>query len=108
MLSLTLREQRNAVELATKIDDTTNDLLKRNAELLHRNSVETARANQRLVIDVETLKQVQETLIKTVEEVIRIQRDGVEKRQNAEKEIQGMRVDMQKRLVRSDERKVLH
>ncbi|MDG1581052.1 toxic anion resistance protein [Pseudomonas sp. GOM6] len=108
MLSLTLREQRNAVELATKIDDTTNDLLKRNAELLHRNSVETARANQRLVIDVETLKQVQETLIKTVEEVIRIQRDGVEKRQNAEKEIQGMRVDMQKRLARSDERKELH
>src|SRR5690606_39451352 len=47
MLAITLNEQQNAVQLATHIDDTTNDLLKRNADLLHRNSVETARANQR-------------------------------------------------------------
>ncbi len=57
MLSLTLNEQKNAVQLATHIDNTTNDLLQRNAELLHRTSVETAKANQRLVIDVETLKE---------------------------------------------------
>lgn len=111
MLAITLNEQQNAVQLATHIDDTTNDLLKRNADLLHRNSVETARANQRLVIDVETLQQVQTTLIKTVEDVIRIQKEGSAKRMAAEKEIQGMRVDLQKRLGRtdaSDEMKVLH
>nr|EKX3429502.1 toxic anion resistance protein [Pseudomonas aeruginosa] len=100
MLALTLNEQRNAVQLANQIDDTTNDLLKRNAELLHRNSVETAKANQRLVIDVDTLKVVQDTLIKTVEEVIKLQRDGAENRLKAEREIQGMRVDLQKRLSR--------
>lgn len=108
MLALTLNEQRNAVELSTRIDDTTNDLLKRNAELLHRNSVETAKANQRLVIDVETLKKVQSTLIQTVEEVIKIQRDGVNQRKAAEKEILGMRIDLQRRLGRSDEIKEIH
>ena len=108
MLALTLNEQRNAVQLATKIDDTTNDLLKRNAELLHRNSVETAKANQRLVIDVDTLQKVQATLIQTVEDVIKIQREGVAQRKAAEKEIQGMRLDLQKRLGRVEEVKELH
>lgn len=102
MLALSLNEQRNAVRLATAIDDTTNDLLKRNAELLHQNSIETARANQRLVIDVETLKVVQDTLIKTVEEVIQLQRTGAENRQKAEREIQGMRLNLQHRLTRTD------
>ncbi len=77
MLKLTLNEQRNAVELADTIDNTTNDLLKRNAALLHRNSVETAKANQRLVIDVDTLREVQTTLIKSVEDVIRIHHDRI-------------------------------
>src|SRR5690606_33697160 len=108
MLALSLNEQQNAVQLANKIDDTTNDLLKRNADLLHRNSVQTAKANQRLVIDVETLQQVQDMLVKTVEEVIKIQRDGSAQRKQAEKEIQGMRVDLQQRLGRTDNTKVLH
>lgn len=108
MLALTLNEQKNAVQLATQIDDTTNDLLKRNADLLHRNSVATAKANQRLVIDVDTLQMVQSTLIKTVEDVIRIQREGANQRKAAEKEIQGMRIDLHKRLSRTDDTKVLH
>lgn len=108
MLSLTLNEQRNAVQLASQIDDATNDLLKRNAELLHRNSVETAKANQRLVIDVETLKAVQNTLIATVQDVIKIQQEGISQRRAAEKEIQGMRLDLQKRLSRVEDKKELH
>lgn len=99
MLALALNEQRNSVELATAIDETTNDLLKRNAELLHRNSVETARANQRLVIDVDTLRQVQVSLIKTVEDVIRIQQEGVQQRKVAEKQIQAMRSDLRAKLT---------
>lgn len=100
MLALTLNEQRNSVQLANTIDDHTNDLLRRNAELLHRNSVETAKANQRLVIDVETLKAVQDSLIQTVQDVIKIQKEGVQQRRAAEKEIQGMRVDLQRKLTR--------
>lgn len=101
MLSLTLNEQQNAVQLATHIDNTTNDLLRRNADLLHRNSVATAKANQRLVIDVETLKDVQNTLIKTVEDVLKIQQNGVDQRKNAERQIEAMRSDLRSRLTRS-------
>lgn len=100
MLALGLNEQRNAVELANTIDDTTNELLRRNAELLHRNSVATAKANQRLVIDMDTLKQVQTTLIRTVEEVIKIQQDGVQQRRAAERQIEAMRSQLQAKLTR--------
>ena len=71
------------MQLAKAIDDTTNDLLRRNAELLHQNSVDTAKANQRSVIDVETLEHVQNTLIKTVNDVIQIQKEGMQKRAEA-------------------------
>ena len=66
--------------LANDIDNANNELLRSNAKLLHRNAVETMRANQRLVIDVSTLKEVQDTLIQTVGDVIKIQREG---RQNS-------------------------
>ena len=82
-LAISLQEQKNSVQLVKAIDDTTNDLLRRNAELLHQNSVDTAKANQRSVIDVETLEHVQNTLIKTVNDVIQIQKEGMQKRAEA-------------------------
>ena len=82
-LAISLNEQRNSVQLANTIDDATNDLLKRNADLLHQNSVDTAKANQRSVIDIETLEHVQNTLIKTVNDVIQIQKEGMQKRAEA-------------------------
>jgi uncharacterized protein YaaN involved in tellurite resistance len=82
-LAISLHEQKNSVQLANTIDDATNDLLKRNADLLHQNSVDTARANQRSVIDIETLEHVQNTLINTVNDVIQIQKEGVQKRSEA-------------------------
>ena len=82
-LAISLNEQKNSVQLANTIDDATNDLLKRNADLLHQNSVDTAKANQRSVIDIETLEHVQNTLIKTVNDVIQIQKEGMQKRVEA-------------------------
>ncbi|MDN5642535.1 MAG: toxic anion resistance protein [Acinetobacter sp.] len=82
-LAISLNEQTNSVQLANTIDDATNDLLKRNADLLHQNSVDTAKANQRSVIDIETLEHVQNTLIKTVNDVIQIQKEGMQKRAEA-------------------------
>ena len=82
-LAISLNEQKNSVQLANTIDDATNDLLKRNADLLHQNSVDTAKANQRSVIDIETLEHVQNTLIKTVNDVIQIQKEGMQKREEA-------------------------
>ena len=82
-LALSLEEQKNSVELANVIDNATNDILKRNSTLLHQNSVATAKANQRSIIDVSTLEFVQTNLIKTVNDVIKIQQDGVRERDAA-------------------------
>lgn len=89
-LAISLAEQRSSVQLAQTIDDATNELLRRNADLLHQNSVDTARANQRSVIDVETLEHVQDTLIKTVTDVINIQKEGQQKRQEAAVRLQAL------------------
>ncbi|WP_168398770.1 toxic anion resistance protein [Acinetobacter indicus] len=82
-LAISLNEQKNSVQLANSIDDATNELLRRNADLLHHNSVDTAKANQRSVIDIETLEHVQNTLIKTVNDVIQVQKEGMQKRAEA-------------------------
>lgn len=110
MISLALNEQRNSVELANNIDNTTNELLRKNAQLLYQNSVESAKANQRLVIDIETLKSCQNMLLTTVAEVIVIRNEGVASRKRAEREIQDMRMDLQKRLSGATDapQKVLH
>lgn len=108
MMSLALNEQRNAVELARNIDDTTNDLLKANAKLLYQNSVDTARANQRSVIDVDTLEEIQATLIKTLEDTAQVHREGVQLRKNAEKRILSMRGNLDRRLIQSIQQEALH
>ena len=100
MLALSLNEQSQAVELARNIDDATNDFLRRNAELLKQNSVETAKANQRAVIDIETLEHVQQTLIQTVEEVLAIQRDGQAHRRDAEQRIGALQGELQAAMSR--------
>ncbi|WP_242112919.1 toxic anion resistance protein [Luteimonas aquatica] len=98
-IQLSLHEQKNAVELATAIDDATNEMMRSNADLLHQNSVDTAKANQRGVIDVETLQYVHDQLIRTVEDVRAIHREGIEKRRQAEHQLAQMREDVQKRLA---------
>lgn len=108
MLSLALNEQRNGVELAQSIDDTTNSLLRGNAKLLYQNSVDTARANQRGVIDVSTLEEVQDTLIKTLEDVSKIHREGVHVRKEAEKKVLGMRGNLERRLNQNNKQEALH
>lgn len=100
-LAISLHEQKNSVQLANSIDDATNDLLKRNADLLHQNSVDTAKANQRSVIDVETLEHVQNTLIKTVNDVIQIQKEGMQKREEASTRIRALQSNLQQLVISS-------
>ncbi|WP_434277801.1 toxic anion resistance protein [Acinetobacter sp. CE-15] len=98
-LAISLNEQRNSVQLANTIDDATNELLKRNADLLHQNSVDTAKANQRSVIDIETLEHVQNTLIKTVNDVIQIQKEGIQKREEASTRIKALQSNLQQLVL---------
>ena len=100
-LAISLHEQKNSVQLANTIDDATNELLKRNADLLHQNSVDTAKANQRSVIDIETLEHVQNTLIKTVNDVIQIQKEGMQKREEASLRIRALQSNLQQLVLHS-------
>lgn len=101
-LALSLNEQKNSVELANNIDNATNDLLKRNAELLHSNSVQTAKANQRSVIDIGTLEHVQNTLINTVADVIKIQNEGVAKRHEMSKRLKGLQGKLNQIMLQTE------
>jgi uncharacterized protein YaaN involved in tellurite resistance len=94
MLALALDEQKNAVELATTIDDATNELMRRNADLLHQSSVATAKANQRLVIDPETLRHVHEKIIATLRDVRTAHETGADERRKAIADLERMRGEL--------------
>lgn len=98
-IQLSLADQRNAVNLANAIDDASNELMRKNAELVHSTAVGAAKANQRSIVDLDTLRHVNETLISTVEEVRQIHREGMAARQQLATEIVTMREDLQKRLA---------
>ena len=87
VIALGLSRQREVIELQRAVSDATNDLLKRNAEMLKQNSIDTATANERGIVDIDTVKKVNEDLISTIEETLRIQHEGRQRRQAAEKEL---------------------
>ena len=87
VIALGLTRQKEVIELQRAVSDATNDLLKRNAEMLKQNSIDTAKANERGIVDIETVKKVNEDLISTIQETLRIQSEGRQKRQAAEKEL---------------------
>ena len=90
IMYLTLQRQAKAVEIQKKVNDTTNDLLMKNSELLKMNTVAIARENERGLVDLETLQATHANLISTVEEVLQIQAEGRANRQSAEKELIAM------------------
>ncbi|MED1635313.1 toxic anion resistance protein [Bacillus sp. C1(2022)] len=98
-IALTLLRQRRAVEAQKQVSATTNELLLKNAEMLKANTIETAKENERGFIDIETLKQVQDNLIGTLEETLKIQEEGRSKRLQAEEEIRAMEDGLKAKLL---------
>ncbi|MGR6856661.1 toxic anion resistance protein [Bacillus halotolerans] len=103
-IALTLLRQRNAVDAQQKVSDTTNELLLKNAELLKTNTIETVKANERGIVDIDTLKKVQESLISTLEETLTVQEEGRLKRRQAEEELMMMEGDLKQKLLAIKER----
>jgi uncharacterized protein YaaN involved in tellurite resistance len=98
-IALTLIRQRHAVEAQKQVSKTTNELLLKNAEMLKTNTIETAKENERGIVDIETLKKTQESLITTLEETMRIQEEGRHKRRQAELELASMENDLRLKLL---------
>ncbi|HBY20302.1 MAG TPA: toxic anion resistance protein [Clostridiales bacterium] len=98
-LTISLNRQKTALELQKKVSDTTEDLLKQNANLLKMNSIEIAKESERGVISMETLKETHTKLIETIEESMKIYSDGRAKRQLVEKELAEMETKQRQKLL---------
>lgn len=99
VIALGLENQRNALDLQNRADDLTNKLLTANAEALHQGAVAAEQANQRSVVDIETLEKVNSELISTLRETIRIQREGRANREQARERMRGLENDLKNALI---------
>ncbi len=94
VLAIGLNNTKNALEAQQKVTDMTNELLKKNSETLKQGSIQIAKESERSVVDIETLKQTNNDLITTINEVLRIQDEGRTKRAEAEKELAQIENDL--------------
>lgn len=99
VLALGIEHSAQAAEAQREVTDMTNELLKKNAEKLKMATIETAKASERGVVDMETLKATNESLISTLDEVMHIQQEGRQKRRDAEVEMQKLENDLKQKLL---------
>ncbi len=99
VLALGVAHSTNAIKAQNEVTDMTNELLRKNAETLKISSIETAKAAERGIVDIETLKTTNEALISTLDEVMTIQNQGREKRKEAEKELRGIEEQLKNKLL---------
>jgi uncharacterized protein YaaN involved in tellurite resistance len=98
-VALTLLKQRDALASQRMVTETTNDLLVKNSEMLKTGSIEAAKENERGVVDIETLRTTQQNLISTIQETIRIQAEGSEKRRQGEQQLAVMEEEIKAKLL---------
>ena len=101
-IALSLLSQKDAVKAQDAVANTTNELLKKNSEMLHESTVDVAKASQRGLVDVDALKETQENLISTIQEIMQIQSEGTQKRQAIEGELAQMEDHLKTALIPSD------
>lgn len=100
-IALAIHRQREALELQKNVSDATNEMLKDNAERLRAGTVEVERESQRGVVDIETLSKVNEELIGTINDVLRIQEEGRQQRAVAEQEMKRIEVELKDTLAQA-------
>jgi uncharacterized protein YaaN involved in tellurite resistance len=99
VIAIGLSHSTEAAKAQREVSNMTNELLRRNAETLKVATIETARESERGIVDVETLQATNQTLISTLDEVMKIQEDGREKRKNAEVELRRIEAEMRQKLL---------
>ena len=101
VLALGVAHSAQAAKAQREVTDMTNQLLKKNAETLKMASVETAKESERGIVDMETLKATNQSLISTLDEVVRIQEEGRRKRREAETEITRLETELKDKMLQS-------
>ena len=99
VMALGLYRQQEALKLQRSITDTTNELLVKNSEKLKQNTIEVAKESERGIVDIETLKKANENLIATMNETLKIQQEGRQKRAQAEAELQKIENEVKEVLL---------
>ncbi|HRX15954.1 MAG TPA: toxic anion resistance protein [Spirochaetota bacterium] len=98
VIAITLFRQDKALKLQKEISETTNNLLKKNSEMLKDGTIEVAKESERGIVEIETLKKVNNDLLSTIEETIKIQQEGKTKRKNAEVELIKLESELKTKL----------
>lgn len=104
VLTIGMEHSTQAARAQREVTDMTNELLRKNAETLKMATLETARESERGIVDLETLKRTNETLISTLDEVMKIQEDGRVKRREAEAELVQIEGAMRAKLLEMSRR----
>lgn len=99
VLALGIAHSAEAAQAQRQVTDITNELLRKNAETLHMATVETAKESERGIVDIETLRKTNADLIQTLDDVMRIQMEGRQKRQAAEMEMHRMEEELKRKLL---------
>ena len=99
VIALGLTHAQDAIDAEAAVDKMTNDLLKKNAEALKQGTIETAKASERSIVEIETLQQTNKALIETLDEVLKIQSEGREKRNAAEVELRKLENELKEKLL---------
>ena len=105
VLALGMSHSMEAAKAQGEVTDMTNELLKKNAEMLKMSSIETAKESERGIVEIETLQHTNQSLIDTLDEVMRIQNEGREKRAAAEIELRKIENQMKEKLLEMSTRK---
>ena len=99
VLALGINHSKQAMEAQRAVSDMTNELLKKNADMLKVATIETAKESERGIVDIETLQHTNESLISTLDEVMAIQTEGRQKRKDAEVELQRIEGELRQKLL---------
>ena len=99
VIALGLSNQRKALDLQNKADDVTNKLLQKNAAALHKGAVDAEKANQRSVVEIDTLEKINSELIATLKETVQIQREGKANREAAQVKMRQIESDLKRALL---------
>ena len=99
VIALGLVNQQKALQMQKQVADATNNLLRKNAEMLKQNTLDTAKENERGIVDVATIEEVNNRLIETVHEVLKIQQEGRVQRQKAEGELLRIEENLKNTLI---------
>jgi uncharacterized protein YaaN involved in tellurite resistance len=99
IIALGLAQAQKALKAQRAVTDTTNELLRRNSEMLKTGTVEIAKESERAIVEIDTIRKANEDIISSIQQVVAIQAEGRKKRQEAEKEIVQLEQELKDKLI---------